>query len=64
MDRRPSRDIAVKSSNVSTLNDPYTCDTCVKRPYKTKYSLAFYTGGCLLLHESSAGAFCASFSQQ
>ena len=28
--------------------------TCVKRPYKTIYILAFQTGGSLLLHENSA----------
>ena len=38
--------------------------TCVKQPYKTIHILAFQTGGCLLLHESSAGAFCATFIQQ
>ena len=28
--------------------------TCVKQPYKTRLFLAFQTGGCLLLHGSSA----------
>ena len=27
--------------------------TCVKRPYRTRHILAFQTGGCLLLPESS-----------
>ena len=35
--------------------------TCVKRPDKNKTSLAFQTGGCLLLHESSAESSCTSF---
>ena len=32
--------------------------TCVKRPYKTDIFLAFQTGGCLLLHESSVESSC------
>ena len=35
--------------------------TCVKRPHKTSIILAFQTGGCLLLHESSAESSCMSF---
>ena len=34
--------------------------TCVKRPYKTSHIFGF-SGGCLLLHESSAGAFLGYF---
>ena len=35
--------------------------TCVKRPYKIDIVLAFQTGGCLLLYESSAESSCMSF---
>ena len=32
----------------------------VRRPYKIRHVLAFQTGGCLLLHESSAESSCIS----
>ena len=35
--------------------------TCVKRPYNANIFLAFQTGGCLLLHESSAESSCMRF---
>ena len=40
-------------------------ETCVKRPYTTRHILAFQTGGCFLLHESSAkSSALLSFSQK
>ena len=39
--------------------------TCIKRLYKTRHILAFQTGGCLLLNESSAdSSVLLSFSMQ
>ena len=39
--------------------------TCVKRPYTTRHILASQTGGCLLLHESSAERhYMCTFIQQ
>ena len=36
--------------------------TCVKGPITTGHILAFQTGGCLLLHESSAESSCPFWS--
>ena len=35
--------------------------TCVKRPYTLRHILAFQTGGCLMLHESSKEIFLCNF---
>ena len=42
----------------------YTVKPVLSDHIKQDIFLAFQTGGCLLLHESTAGAFCATFIQQ
>ena len=38
------------------------CNTCVKRPYKTKHILAFHTGGCSLPNNCCINPCCTIWS--
>ena len=50
--------VMLRLSTLNLLPKPLKCmiysQTCVKGPYKQDIFMAFQTGSCLLLHESSA----------